>query len=162
MLAPRQMPSPAVPIVSVARPIVPGTRASARSRHAATDQDAVDPGLVDSLTTNNGGGGRKINIGAYPTAPTSSYATLTETSRSHDPANETLQQSTYSVTLNSGQQIHLDLRVYAGASPTNLQLRWVPPDDQTQSINAALAAAKSARKVILFAYDEGTEGCRTR
>ena len=35
------MPSPAVPIVSVARPIVPGTRASARSRHAATDQDAV-------------------------------------------------------------------------------------------------------------------------
>ena len=113
--------------------------------------------FVDSLTTNNGGG-RKINIGAYPTAPTSSYATLTETSRSHDPANETLQQSTYSVTLNSGQQIHLDLRVYAGASPTNLQLRWVPPDDQTQSINAALAAAKSAHKVVIFAYDEGTEG----
>ena len=121
--------------------------------------------FVDSLTTNNGGG-RKINIGAYPTAPTSSYATLTETSRSHDPANETLQQSTYSVTLNSGQQIHLDLRVYAGASPTNVQLRWVPPDDkrsrstppQTQSINAAVAAAKSAHKVVIFAYDEGTEG----
>jgi hypothetical protein len=37
-------------------------------------------------------------------------------------------------------------------------LRWVPPDDQTQSINAAVAAAKSAHKVVIFAYDEGTEG----
>jgi hypothetical protein len=101
---------------------------------------------------------RKISIGAYPAAPTSSYAGLTETARSHDPAAETLQQATYSVTLTPGQQIHLDLRVYAGASPASVQLRWVPPDDQTQSINAAVAAANSAHKVIVFAYDEGTEG----
>jgi beta-glucosidase len=37
-------------------------------------------------------------------------------------------------------------------------VRWVPPDDQTQSIIAAVAAAKSAHKVVIFAYDEGTEG----
>lgn len=113
--------------------------------------------FADSLTTSSGGG-RKISIGAYPAAPTSSYAGLTETARSHDPAAETLQQATYSVTLTPGQQIHLDLRVYAGASPASVQLRWVPPDDQTQSINAAVAAAHSAHKVIVFAYDEGTEG----
>ena len=113
--------------------------------------------FVDSLTTSRNGG-RKINIGGYPAAPTSSYAGLNEASRSHDPAHETLQQSTYSVTLTPGQQIHLDLRVYAGATPTEVQLRWVPPDDQAQSINAAVAAAQSAHKVIIFAYDEGTEG----
>ena len=113
--------------------------------------------FVDDLTTTNGGG-RKINISAYPAAPTSSYAGLTETSRSHDPANETLQQAAYSATLNAGQRIHLDLRVYAGATPTNVQLRWVPPDSQAQSIAAAVAAARSAHKVVLFAYDEGTEG----
>jgi beta-glucosidase len=110
--------------------------------------------FVDGLTTAS----RAINIGAYPAAPTSSYAGLTETARSHDPANETLQQATYSVTLNPGQQLHLDLRVYAGTSPTNVQLRWVPPYNQATSINAAVAAARSAHKVIVFAYDEGTEG----
>jgi beta-glucosidase len=111
--------------------------------------------FADSLATNPG---RKVNIGAYPAAPTSSYAGLTETSRSHDPANETLQQGTYAVTLDPGQQIHLDLRVYAGAAPTRVQLRWVPPDDEARSIDAAVAAARTAHKVIVFAYDEGTEG----
>src|SRR6266702_2839235 len=111
--------------------------------------------FVDSLANSPG---RLINIGAYPVAPTASYAGLTEAARSHDPANETLQQATSSITLSPGQQIHLDLRVYAGAAPTNVQLRWVPPDSQTQSINAAVAAARTARKVVVFAYDEGTEG----
>jgi beta-glucosidase len=110
--------------------------------------------FVDGLTNAS----RRVNINAYPAAPTSSYAGLTETSRSHDPANETLQQGTYSVTLTPGQQIHLDLRVIAGASPANIQLRWVPPDNQTQQINAAVAAARPAHKVVIFAYDEGTEG----
>jgi beta-glucosidase len=113
--------------------------------------------FVDSLTTTNGGG-RKVNISAYPTAPTASYAGLTESARSHDPQNETLQQATYSTTLTPGQRIHLDLRVYAGATPTNVQLRWVPPDNQAQSINAAVAAARSAHTAVIFAYDEGTEG----
>ncbi|HEY3088701.1 MAG TPA: glycoside hydrolase family 3 C-terminal domain-containing protein [Jatrophihabitantaceae bacterium] len=110
--------------------------------------------FVDGLTNAS----RRVNINAYPAAPTSSYAGLTETARSHDPANEALQQGTYSVPLNPGQQIHLDLRVVAGANPANIQLRWVPPDDQTQQINAAVAAARPAHKVVIFAYDEGTEG----
>ena len=110
--------------------------------------------FVDGLTN----AFRRVNINAYPAAPTSSYAGLTETARSHDPANEALQQGTYSVTLNPGQQIHLDLRVIAGANPANVQLRWVPPDNSTQQINAAVAAARPAHKVVIFAYDEGTEG----
>jgi len=48
--------------------------------------------------------------------------------------------------------------VHAGTQPTNVQLRWVPPDNQAQSIDAAATAARTARKVIIFAYDEGTEG----
>jgi beta-glucosidase len=113
--------------------------------------------FVDSLTTTSGGG-RKINVGAYPAAPTSSYAGLSEASRSHDPGNKNLQQATYATTLAPGQQVHLDLRVYSGATPASVQLRWVPPDDQTQSINAAVTAARSAHKVIIFGYDDGTEG----
>lgn len=111
--------------------------------------------FADSLATNPG---RKTNIGAYPAAPTSSYAGLNETARSHDLANRTLQQATYSVSLTPGQQLHLDLRVVAGGAPASIQLRWVPPDDQATSIDAAVTAARSAHKVIVFAYDDGTEG----
>jgi beta-glucosidase len=114
--------------------------------------------FIDGLTAGGTGNARDINIGAYPAAPSSSYATLSESARSHDPANEALQQATYSVTLNPGQQIHLDLRLITGISPAQIQLRWVAPDDQTQSIARAVTAATSARKVVIFAYDEGTEG----
>lgn len=114
--------------------------------------------FIDGLASSGFGNARRINIGAYPAGPSSSYATLSESARSHDPANEALQQATYSVTLNPGQQIHLDLRLTTGSSPAQIQLRWVPPDNQAQSIAKAVAAAKSARKVLVFAYDEGTEG----
>jgi beta-glucosidase len=110
--------------------------------------------FVDGLTTAE----RRVSIGAYPAAPASSYAALGETARSHDPANPALQQATYSVALTPGQSIHLDLRLVAGASPAQIQLRWVPPDNATTSIAKAVAAARAARKVVLFAYDEGTEG----
>jgi beta-glucosidase len=110
--------------------------------------------FVDGLDVTS----RKINIGAYPAAPASSYAGLGETARSHDPAQPGLQQGTYAVTLAAGQAIHLDLRLVAGAAPARIQLRWVPPDNQTTSIAAAVDAARSARTVVVFAYDEGTEG----
>ncbi len=110
--------------------------------------------FIDGLTT----AARRINIGAYPATPSSSYAGLSESARSHDPANPALQQATYSTTLGPGQQIHLDLRVTAGGQPSQIQLRWVPPDNQTTAIANAVAAARSAQKVVLFAYDDGTEG----
>jgi beta-glucosidase len=116
--------------------------------------------FIDGLAAGRGpGNARAINIGAYPTAPSSSYAALSESARSHDPANETLQQATFSATLNPGQQVHLDLRLVTGATaPAQIQLRWVPPDDQAQSIAQAVAAATTARQVIIFAYDDGSEG----
>jgi beta-glucosidase len=110
--------------------------------------------FVDGLDTAS----RRINLGAYPAAPASSYAGLAETARSHDPAHSALQQGTYAVTLTAGQAIHLDLRLVTGTAPAQIQLRWVPPDSQTTSIAAAVAAARSARTVVVFAYDEGTEG----
>lgn len=53
---------------------------------------------------------------------------------------------------------HLDLRLVTGTAPAQVQLRWVPPDNQAQQIARAVTAARSASKVILFAYDEGSEG----
>ena len=101
---------------------------------------------------------RHVNIGAYPVAPANSYAALGESARSHDPANPALQQATYSVALSPGQRLHLDLRVTAGTSPAEVQLRWVPPDGPATAIAKAVAAAKTVKKVVLFAYDDGTEG----
>jgi beta-glucosidase len=114
--------------------------------------------FIDGLTAGGAGNARDINIGAYPAAPVSSYAGLSESARSHDPANEALQQATFAVTLNPGQQVHLDLRLVTGTAPAQVQFRWVPPDDQAQSIAQAVTAATAARKVVVFAYDEGTEG----
>jgi beta-glucosidase len=110
--------------------------------------------FIDGLTTTQ----RRINVNAYPAAPSSSYAGLSEAARSHDPANPALQQATYSVALDAGQQLHLDLRVTAGAAPTQVQLRWVPPDNQAAAVAAAVAAAKTANKVVIFGYDDGQEG----
>jgi beta-glucosidase len=110
--------------------------------------------FVDGLTTAD----RKVNVGAYPAAPASSYAALGESARSHDLANPALQQATYGVSPTAGQQLHLDLRLVVGAQPAKIQLRWVPPDNAARSIAAAVRAASTAGKVVLFAYDEGTEG----
>jgi beta-glucosidase len=115
--------------------------------------------FVDGLTSSGFSSARKINIGAYPSFPSSSYAGLSESAKSHDLSAPNLEQGTYSVNFTAGQQIHLDLRVVTGsADPTQIQFRWIAPDDQTQSINAAVSAASKAKKVIIFAYDEGTEG----
>jgi beta-glucosidase len=110
--------------------------------------------FVDGLATS----ARQVNLGAYPAAPANSYAGLAETARSHDPAHPALQHGTYSLTLAPGAAIHLDLRLVTGVAPAQIQLRWVPPDDQATSIGAAVSAAASARTVVVFAYDEGTEG----
>jgi beta-glucosidase len=110
--------------------------------------------FVDGLATAQ----RRVNIGAYPAAPASSFAGLSETAKSHDPSAEGLQQATYSVTLTAGQKIHLDLRLVTGASAGQIQFKWVPPDDQAASIAAAASAAAAAKKAVIFAYDEGTEG----
>ena len=39
-----------------------------------------------------------------------------------------------------------------------MRFKWVPPDWQAQSIAAAVAAAGTAKKVVIFAFDDGTEG----
>jgi beta-glucosidase len=63
------------------------------------------------------------------------------------------------VTFAAGETHSLDLRGYAGATdPLQLRFAWVTPDRQARSIDAAVAAARNARKVVVFVYDEGTEG----
>jgi hypothetical protein len=103
---------------------------------------------------------RKINLGTYGTtggiggSAISSWDKLIQTSKSHDPSLPKLQQGTYQVNFTTSETHTLDLRAYATGiftEPLQIQFRWVPPDWQTQSINAAVAAATTANKVLIFA-----------
>jgi beta-glucosidase len=117
--------------------------------------------FVDGLTNSQ----RRINLGAYATtggfggSSVPSWDKLVQTSKAHDPNLDRLQQGTYSVDFAAGESHELDLRAFAGATdPLQIQFRWVPPDWQAQKIDEAVQAAASAKEVVVFAYDEGTEG----
>ncbi|MBK9710079.1 MAG: glycoside hydrolase family 3 C-terminal domain-containing protein [Kouleothrix sp.] len=115
--------------------------------------------FTDGLTTTQ----RRFNQGAYPNyfpaSMTSSYATQTVANKTHAAEFQDGQRPNYNVTLAAGQQVHLDLRVYAGATkPVRVQFRWVPTTNQADQIAVAAAAASSANKVVDFVWDEGSEG----
>jgi beta-glucosidase len=46
----------------------------------------------------------------------------------------------------------------AGGQPMQIRLAWSSPERRRAFIDSAVAAARAAERVILFAYDEGTEG----
>jgi len=98
------------------------------------------------------------HVNAYRPAPTSSYAGLNETSSLARPGQPTLRRVRIRAAHPRSATPSRPAGVPPGAQPTNVQLRWVPPDNQTQSIDAAVTAARAAHNVIIFAYDEGTEG----
>ncbi|MBP1703243.1 MAG: glycoside hydrolase family 3 domain protein [Chloroflexi bacterium] len=118
---------------------------------------------VDGLVNNPN---RRINLGAYATggggfggSAVPSWDKMSQTSKSHDPNMPKMHQGTWSVTFTEGETHNLDLRAFAKTTdPLLIQFRWVPLDWQTQKINEAVAAASMAKKVVIFAYDEGTEG----
>jgi beta-glucosidase len=118
--------------------------------------------FVDGLDTT---ANRRINLGAYGAGAgigatsVPSWHGLLQTAKSHDPQGPRFQQSGFTVTFAAGETHMLDLRAYAdAAAPLQIRMVWVPPDWQARSIAAAVQAARGARKVIVFAYDEGTEG----
>ena len=118
--------------------------------------------FVDGLDT---AANRRINLGVYGIgggiggATRPSWHGLLQTAKSHDPLGPRFQQSGFTVTLAAGETHTLDLRAYADpAAPLQIRMVWVPPDWQSRSIAAAVQAARGAHKVIVFAYDEGTEG----
>jgi beta-glucosidase len=109
---------------------------------------------------------RRINLGPYGVASggiggstVSSWHKLTQTAKSHDPAAGKLHQGTYSVTLKAGEARRIDLRAFANATDDlSVRFAWVTPETKNAAITAAVDAAKTAKKVVVFAYDEGTEG----
>ncbi len=119
--------------------------------------------FVDGLATNPN---RRINMGAYATggggfggSSVPSWDKMTQTAKSHDPNSPKLHQGTYTVTFAAGETHTLDLRAYAKTTaPLMVQFRWITPEWQSAKIAEAVTAAQSASKVIIFAYDEGTEG----
>jgi beta-glucosidase len=117
--------------------------------------------FVDGLDTAS----RRINLGAYGAGAgigatsTASWHGLLQTAKSHAPSGPRFQQAGFTVTFAAGESHTLDLRAFAGAAaPLQVRAVWVPPDWQARSIAAAVQAARGARKVLVFAYDEGTEG----
>jgi beta-glucosidase len=129
------------------------------------NQSSAQLYLAGGLTNTD----QKVNLGAFGVASAgiggstvSSWNKLTQTAKSHDPQLGKFQQGAYSVTLAAGQPIQVDLRAYAnptiGAAPLKVRFEWITPTSQDAAITAAVRAAKSANKVVLFAYDEGTEG----
>jgi beta-glucosidase len=116
--------------------------------------------FVDGLATAQ----RRINMGAYGVAAggiggssIAAWDGLPQTSKSHDGLE--LQQAAFTATFAAGETHDLDLRVYGNATdPLSVRFEWVPPDWQSRSIAAAVAAASSAKKIVIFAYDDGTEG----
>jgi beta-glucosidase len=118
--------------------------------------------FVDGLATNPN---RRINLGLYAsgggfgTSSRPSWHGLLQTAKSHDPLSPRFHQAGFSVTFAAGETHTLDLRAYADASaPLQVRFAWIPPDGQAQAIAAAVQAAHQANKVVVFAYDEGTEG----
>ena len=116
--------------------------------------------FVDGLATAQ----RRINMGAYGVAAggiggssIAAWDGLAQTAKSHDGLE--LQQASYTATFSAGETHDLDLRAYANATaPLSARFEWVPPDWQSRSIAAAVTAAQNANKVVIFAYDDGTEG----
>ena len=116
--------------------------------------------FVDGLTTAQ----RRINIGAYGVAAggiggssVAAWDGLAQSAKSHDGLE--LQQAAFTATFAAGETHELDLRAYASATdPLSVRFAWVPPDWQAQSIAKAVTAASSANKVVIFAFDDGTEG----
>ena len=116
--------------------------------------------FVDGLTT----AVRRVNIGQYGVAAggiggssIAAWDGLAQTAKSHDGLE--LQQAAFTATLAAGETHELDLRAYANATdPLSVRFEWVPPDWQARSIAAAVAQASTASKVVIFAFDDGTEG----
>jgi beta-glucosidase len=116
--------------------------------------------FVDGLATAQ----RRVNMGAYGVAAggiggssIAAWDGLAQTAKSHEGLE--LQQAGFTVSFAAGETHSLDLRAYANATdPLSVRFEWVPPDWQSRSIAAAVSAASSASKVVLFAYDDGTEG----
>ena len=118
--------------------------------------------FVDGLNTTPD---RRINLGVYAagggfgTSSLPSWHGLLQTAKSHDPVSPRFQQAGFTITFAAGETHALDLRAYAdAAAPLQVRFAWITPDGPARSIAAAVEAARRANKVIVFAYDEGTEG----
>ncbi len=63
------------------------------------------------------------------------------------------------ITLTAGESHQIDLRAYANATDDlSVRFAWVTPETKDNAIASAVQAAQTAKKVVVFAYDEGTEG----
>jgi beta-glucosidase len=75
------------------------------------------------------------------------------------PTTDGLANGTASATLTAGVAYAVTITGTAAATtPLQIRFAWVTPQQRQADVDAAVAAARSARTAIVFAYDEGTEG----
>lgn len=69
-----------------------------------------------------------------------------------------LQNASVTRRLDAGRHTLTVTATAAANAPQQIRLAWVTPDLRRQRIDAAVAAARRARAVLVVAYNEGTEG----
>jgi beta-glucosidase len=75
------------------------------------------------------------------------------------PTVDGLTNASSAVTLTAGTAYAVTVTGTANATtPLQLRFAWVTPEQRQADLDAAVAAARSARTAVVFAYDEGTEG----
>jgi beta-glucosidase len=75
------------------------------------------------------------------------------------PTADGLTNASYPVHLEAGVAMPMTITTDGGAAaPLQVRLAWATPNMERTRIEEAVAAARTAHTVVLFAYDEGTEG----
>lgn len=75
------------------------------------------------------------------------------------PTVDGLSNATSTATLTAGTAYSLTIGGTAAATtPLQIRFGWITPQQRQADIDAAVAAARTARTAVIFAYDEGTEG----
>lgn len=75
------------------------------------------------------------------------------------PARTGLRNANLTVKLTAGERFHLHLETWSGDdAPVQVRLAWQTPSQRQQIIAEAVAAARKARAVVVFAHVEGSEG----
>ncbi|WP_397546196.1 glycoside hydrolase family 3 protein [Rhodothermus marinus] len=84
------------------------------------------------------------------------------------PTADSLENATYRVELQAGQQLSLTVQISgqvpslpflpAGQNPVQVRLAWVTPERRAAFLEEAAEAARAAHAAVVFVYEEGTEG----
>jgi beta-glucosidase len=133
---------------------------------------APESGMYDiKLHIRGGAGTLKLGLGDAKGEPQLNSNGFFATTNKLLPSRDGLDVASFQIKLKKGQQLPLKITGAAGManmlsngitsvdSPLEMRLAWVTPSQRKAELQKAVAAAKHHKgKVIVFAFNEGTEG----